>query len=168
VIHPPANTALGTVAAIERLRAGRATSLEIEGTSMEPLLVAGETVRVEPCRPEDLRVGDLVAFERDGRVILHRVLRRGARTGDVTEKGDNAALPTRVAPCRVLGRATMRLDPPRPLRPGPGIARLSALHGAIHASAGRLATLYPRSGLAAALRLLDGLLRAARRLAIRP
>jgi hypothetical protein len=125
-------------------------------------------VLVEPCRPEDLRTGDLVAFERDGQVILHRVLGLAARTGGVTEKGDNADRQAVVPAARVLGRATMRLDPPRRLRPGPGIARLSALHGAIHASAGRLATLYPRSGLAAALRLLDGLLRAARRLAIRP
>ncbi len=134
---------------------------------MEPLLVAGQMVSIEPCRPEELRLGDLVAFERDARVILHRVLHRSFRTGEVTEKGDNAALPTRVAPSRVLGRATMRLDPPRRLRPGPWTARLSALHGALHASVGRVAARYPRSHLAAVLRLLDGLLRAVRRLAVR-
>jgi len=134
---------------------------------MEPLLVAGQMVSIEPCRPEDLRMGDLVAFERDARVILHRVLRRSRGTGEVTEKGDNAALPTRVAPSRVLGRATMRLDPPRPLRPGPWIARLSSLHGAIHASLGRIAERYPRSRLAVLLRLLDGSLRTVRRLAAR-
>lgn len=130
---------------------------------MEPLLVAGQIVRIEPCRPEDLRVGDLVAFERESAVILHRVLRRDPRTGEVTEKGDNTPLPTRVGADRVLGRATQRLDPPRPFRSGPGIARLSALHGAIHRSIGCIATRYPRSQLPVLLRLLDRFLHAVRR-----
>jgi len=134
---------------------------------MEPLLVAGQMVQIEPCRPEDLHVGDLVAFERDQRVILHRVLHRSVGTGEVTEKGDNAALPTCVPPSRVLGRATMRLDPPRPIHAAPWIARMSALHGRLHGSVGRVATRYPRSHLAIVLRLLDGLLRAFRRLAAR-
>jgi len=164
LIHAPA-PGLGTVVAIERLRAGRSTSLLIEGISMEPLLVAGQTVRIEPCRPEELRLGDLVAFERDQRVILHRVLRRDLETGEVTEKGDNAPLPTLVPAARVLGRATERLDPPRRIRPGPWMARLSALHGMLHASVGRVATRYPRSHLASVLRLLDRILRTVRRLA---
>jgi hypothetical protein len=133
---------------------------------MEPFFRAGERVQIEPCGAAQLRRGDLVAFERDARVILHRVLHRDRGTDEVTEKGDNASLPTLVAPPRVLGRATMRLDPPRPLRIGPGLARLSALHGALHASIGRVAARYPRSRLGVLLRGIDGLMRALRRMPV--
>jgi hypothetical protein len=86
--------------------AGREVSFTISGTSMEPLLKAGDRVTVHPVHPDQLRRGDLVAFAGERRVIIHRVVRRRkAGSGWLyCQKGDNCTgwswLPERA----VLGR----------------------------------------------------------------
>lgn len=145
---------LGTAVAIERLRAGRATRFTTAGISMEPLFLAGHEVLLDPCPATELRRGDLVAFERGGGVVLHRVLGVDA-TGDVVEKGDNVAASSRVAAGDVLGRATTLLAPTgRELRRSPWLARLSALHATLH----RVHSRYPRARLAILVRWCDRLL----------
>ena len=58
----------------DRLRAGTPVDIRAKGYSMWPSLRDGAVVRVEPC-VGPLRPGDVVLFERDGRLVLHRVLR---------------------------------------------------------------------------------------------
>lgn len=88
----------------DRLRSGRQCVVRIGSDSMLPLLAPGDKVLLAPCRGEDIECGDLAAFERDGAIVLHRVLKREG--GQLLEKGDNARLASLIPLGSVLGRAT--------------------------------------------------------------
>lgn len=59
----------------DRLVAGSAINGRICGYSMWPRLADGALVRVEPCSGRNVRVGDVVLFQHEDRLVLHRVLR---------------------------------------------------------------------------------------------
>ena len=80
-----------------------------DGTSMLPTLWPGLRARVMRASLAELRPGDLVVVEKDGKLILHRYLARvpGAPRPLILTKGD--ALPTADAPAdagQVLGKVT--------------------------------------------------------------
>ena len=78
--------------------------------SMAPLVRAGDRLRLGAAALGDLRPGQLVAFRRGGRLVVHRVVARDA-TG-VVSKGD--ALSHRDAPVPVgdiVGRVTTVATP---------------------------------------------------------
>jgi signal peptidase I len=71
--------------------AGKEIPLTLSGTSMEPLLRAGDVVTVRCVPPEELKRGDLIAFREHGCIIVHRLIGKGRR-GDLKiycQKGDN-------------------------------------------------------------------------------
>jgi hypothetical protein len=90
---------------------------------MWPCIPSHSRLEVRPSEAKELRVGQFAAFERQGRVIVHRV--RGVNpdcielAGDALEKGDGL-----VPRERVLGRAhvlkrrpiELRLPKPRHVR----------------------------------------------------
>jgi hypothetical protein len=130
---------LATAVVAARLRAGRSTSLRVSGRSMYPFLAPGQEVLLEPCAAGALRPGELVAFERAGRVILHRVLSVYPGTGQIIEKGDNGRQASVVEKDEVLGRATavlarrpVQLTQSRYVVAGQRLARLSAVHARLH------------------------------------
>ncbi len=130
---------LATAVVAARLRAGRSTCLRVSGRSMCPFLAPGQDVLLEPCAAEALRPGELVAFKRAGRVILHRVLSLQPGTGQVIEKGDNVRQTSVVEKNEILGRATALLGR-RPVEltqshyvlAGRWLARLSIVHAWLH------------------------------------
>ncbi len=74
----------------------------VSGSSMEPALRNGDTVEVVRAARDEVRRGDLVVFERDGEVTVHRFL---AREGErFLEKGDAHALGAWHPWPEVLGR----------------------------------------------------------------
>lgn len=166
--------ALAAAAAIERLRAGRSTELTARGVSMRPFLAEGDRILLDPCAAAALRPGDLVAFEREGALIVHRVLSVSRSSGRVLEKGDGLVTVTALRPEQALGRArSVRTDGTRVLlRTGrhralaPWLARCSALHAFVHRTLGILASRYPSTGLAVGVALVEkawgALLRGAR------
>ena len=84
----------------------------VDGDSMRPTLEPGDRLVVLRLPP---RVGDLVALQREGRVLVKRVV---ALDGDqLVVHGDNAAASTDsrtfgpVAPSAVLGRVVYRYAP---------------------------------------------------------
>jgi hypothetical protein len=89
---------------IELLRSGRSVQFRARGSSMWPAVPSGSQVEVIPCEPTELAVGELAAFERDGKVVVHRVEGQSSDgvffAGDSRGAGDGC-----VAPDRVLGRA---------------------------------------------------------------
>ena len=130
---PVDDTYFATAVVVAHLRGGRPTGLRVRGRSMYPFLVPGQTVLLEPCGARSLRRGDLGAFERDGRVILHRVLAVQGESGTVTEKGDNVRRGEVVDAGQIIGRATAVLSPrhasllsTRYTLPGRWLANLSA------------------------------------------
>ena len=62
---------------------------------MRPLVFAGSTVYVESVQPEDVRVGDLVVFAYEGKLVAHRVIGLNLRYGErsFTTKGDFLPFP---------------------------------------------------------------------------
>jgi hypothetical protein len=145
---PVDETYFATAVVVARLRGGRPTGLRVRGRSMYPFLVPGQTVLLEPCEAGSLRRGDLGAFERDGRVVLHRVLAVHGESGTVTEKGDNVRRGEVVDAGHIIGRATAVLSPRHAslnstlyTLTGRWLANLSALHAGCH----RFASRHPRA-----------------------
>ena len=94
---------------LEQLRSFDAFRLRLTGKSMEPSLPPGTTLRVEPCAPEDLRLGEVAVYRGDGgRLFSHRVLwKRGKEEGmSLFMKGDSLRRADGFIPGpSVLGRA---------------------------------------------------------------
>jgi signal peptidase I len=58
--------------AIERFGAAR---LRAYGSSMAPAIQPGDLLHIERARPGDIRRGEVILFERDGRLFAHRFVR---------------------------------------------------------------------------------------------
>ena len=87
---------LGLVLAGYRLVSG-------QGDSMEPTIAAGSLTLLRPTLPEDVRVGDIIAFPDPSggtRLIVHRVvaLTNDAEHITAVTKGDNNPMPDRIHP----------------------------------------------------------------------
>ena len=58
------------------------------GISMFPLIRSGDYVTIVPFDLEDLSVGEVIFFEKEGQFYLHRFLKRKSNDEIIT-KGDN-------------------------------------------------------------------------------
>lgn len=85
---------------------GGETSLQVSGYSMYPLLAPGETVVVRHS-DANIHAGDIVAFKRGRRIVVHRVLRVYDLRGETVLlcRGDNNLfLDARVLTSAILGK----------------------------------------------------------------
>lgn len=92
---------------IELLRGGEPVRFRARGGSMWPAIPGGSLVEVTPEAPRS--AGELVAFEREGRVVIHRALRITEEgivaQGDALENADGVVPAERVlGTARVLER----------------------------------------------------------------
>jgi len=89
------------------LEEGRDCSVAIRGTSMHPFLEAGDRVHLQAVEVSRLRVGDLIAFRQDGRLVVHRYAGRVARAGAcrLRQKGDNLRGHGEIPAEALVGRA---------------------------------------------------------------
>jgi hypothetical protein len=69
------------------LEDGHVIDLPVFGLSMFPSLLPGSVVRVVSVTPEMLKPGDIVFFERNGQLVLHRFIKRVGRF--IQCKGDS-------------------------------------------------------------------------------
>ena len=85
---------------------GRRFSLVLHGGSMLPFFKDGQKLTVDCGEGEPNRVGDVIVFERTGRLCAHRVVARFQRGGEpwYVEKGDNQLEWSRVPQREVLGK----------------------------------------------------------------
>ena len=85
----------------------------VEGHSMSPQTKDGAAILVRRVDPRSLRVGDIVAFRRDGQLILHRIIGRGFREDGAlvfTTKGDaNSAADPSVLASEVKARVVLTM-----------------------------------------------------------
>lgn len=74
--------------------------------SMEPAISVGSVVYVKPCRPHDMKAGDIPAFYVNEEVIVHRIVRNDINEKVLYTKGDaNAAEDMNPVPYNmVIGR----------------------------------------------------------------
>jgi len=73
--------------AADLLRAGARVSLVATGHSMTPALRGGDRLTIEPLRAAP-RVGDILACEIEGRLVVHRMVAH--RAGQIEVRGDVA------------------------------------------------------------------------------
>jgi hypothetical protein len=98
---------------LDLVRSGQTVSFVARGGSMWPTIPSGTVLEIVPCAAAALRQGEVAAFERNGTVVVHRVVRVGADA--VRFRGDALPDPDGDIPFeRVLGRA--RLVHRRPLK----------------------------------------------------
>ena len=100
---------------IELLRTGKPARFRARGGSMWPTIPGGSLVEVTPGAPR--AAGELVAFERDGQVVIHRVLQITAEgivaQGDSLEQTDGVIAHERVlGTARVIERRGLRVRLP--------------------------------------------------------
>jgi hypothetical protein len=100
----------------EGLRHHGRLCLRLQGESMWPTIPAGSLVEVEPVSTHDIKLGDVVVWQRDGKLVAHRVVQRMRAEPGVCliTKGDNCSSSDRGLPMEaVLGRVrrTMNADP---------------------------------------------------------
>lgn len=72
------------------LRNGRGVAVPVSGSSMGPDFASVRDIVVEPFAPSAIRLGSIIAFQRNGRWIVHRVMWKFRRTADpfCITKGD--------------------------------------------------------------------------------
>jgi signal peptidase I len=91
--------------ACEVLRSGGSLLLQALGTSMLPCIWPGDILTLQPNPEDDIRIGEVVLFTREGRFFVHRVVSKG-ESGWIT-RGD--AVPQNdppVARTELLARVT--------------------------------------------------------------
>lgn len=90
------------------LAQGHEVRTRMTGTSMGGSVPDGAVVCLEPVRPEELRLGDIVLVESaSGGLVCHRIYRLSRHLGEleVATWGDNSSRPDRaVTATNVLGR----------------------------------------------------------------
>ena len=67
----------------------------IVSESMEPTINVNDVVVVQKCNPSQLKEGDIITFEQEGRIISHRIIDITEERGTIKfkTKGDNNEIP---------------------------------------------------------------------------
>ena len=80
--------------------------------SMEPTLEIDDVVIVKKCSTKDLKVGDIITFNHEGRTISHRILKiTNEEEIKITTKGDNNDVPDKdeVTASEIYGKVLFRI-----------------------------------------------------------
>jgi hypothetical protein len=100
--------------AAEVLRRSGHLHLRVHGESMLPALWPGDVVEIASCSLEDLRPGEIVLAQREGRFFLHRLFGRFTDPGTPNGfllRGDSMPGPDPQFPIEaLLGRLVRRVD----------------------------------------------------------
>jgi signal peptidase I len=76
----------------QTLRAFGSARLRVQGSSMLPAICPGDEIRVQSANCNSAEEGDVVAFSRDGRLFIHRVIGRDSG-GNLLTQGDALLAP---------------------------------------------------------------------------
>ena len=86
---------------------GVAKSLPVRGRSMYPLIKDGDNLYIKFCKPNSIRVGDIVAFRRGKATIVHRLIRE--LDSGFLEKGDLQLCAEFIEPEKIMGKVEMNI-----------------------------------------------------------
>jgi len=91
-VLPPRQRSNSVPAIVEQLRTRRTACIRVTGRSMWPLVRAGDLIFAKSVSFDQVKRGQIAVFEREGRIIAHRVLSRirevGAACESLVTKGD--------------------------------------------------------------------------------
>lgn len=115
----------------DALSLGGSILLRVHGESMLPALWPGDEVEIESCRLEDVECGEILLAQREGRLFLHRLVRR-CRANRFVMTGDSMPGPDHEYSSEaLLGRLVRRRQTGSALaisrRPGFGSTRFGAI-----------------------------------------
>ena len=90
-MQTPASKCMGPSALDLWKEAGRIIDVSIEGSSMWPLMRPGDSVSLRLTDGDELKAGDLLAFWKDGAIVVHRFIGKKRKRGAhwLCQKGDN-------------------------------------------------------------------------------
>lgn len=74
-----------------RTSAGKPITIPVFGVSMAPMIRTGDTVTIQPCSADQLKIGDVIAYIQEQTVIVHRLVKIKLSEGKrlLCQKGDN-------------------------------------------------------------------------------
>ena len=72
----------------ELLQDGYKVNFSAPGHSMYPTIMANETIMVEPVDPGTVRLGDIILYRTNGRLLAHRVIGIENEINDFVLRGD--------------------------------------------------------------------------------
>jgi signal peptidase I len=100
--------------------------LDFKGVSMEPTFRDGDKVKIEPVEAKDIKIGDIVIFERDI-LVCHRILGRFRQGGKIYfwEKGDNSGCIGYISEDDIIGKAAYLIERDMVKNPDPYLSRQS-------------------------------------------
>jgi hypothetical protein len=105
---------------LETLKSFGQAKLAVTGTSMLSSIWPGDILEVRRQNAAEIRQGEVVLFERDGRLLAHRVVAKvgGPERALLVTRGDALRAPdSPVSPEELLGRVTAILRGGRRLEP---------------------------------------------------
>ena len=92
------------------LHEGYGVLLKTRGYSMVPIIRSSGLIQVDPARPEDLLLGDIVVYRQGDQVVAHRLVAKRQQGEDLRlfTRGDAFSWQSReeIRPEQVLGRVT--------------------------------------------------------------
>jgi len=70
----------------------------VKGMSMLPNINEGDLVLIKPCSTKDVNIGEIVVYQRGDTFIIHRVVNKVMKDGEILlmTKGDNNPVPDAV------------------------------------------------------------------------
>jgi len=80
--------------------------IRAEGKSMYPLIKHGDTIKICFVKPGNVSTGDVVAFRRNGTIVVHRLIRQ--IPGGFIEKGDFQLRGTSISPDIIFGKVDLQ------------------------------------------------------------
>jgi len=91
---------------IEALRQKQPLWFRVASNSMLPLLRKGDSVYIEPAQAEDIRIGDIAAFETSSGLVIHRIvaIEQTHETIRLLQMSDVEVLPAWVKEEAIVGR----------------------------------------------------------------
>jgi signal peptidase I len=114
-------TAVKCELAAEVLRSSGKLRLQVTGWSMLPAILPGDTLMIERANGEQISSGDIVLFQRHGRVFAHRVVSKSGHAEDmqIFTQGDGMAWPDpAVSESQLLGKVNFIVRDGRLIEPG--------------------------------------------------
>lgn len=94
---------------IQAVRQGQSLWFRVASDSMLPLIRRGDSVFIQPATAQEIRVGDIAAFESSGNLIIHRIVNTQQVTGSIRllQLSDAELLPGWVKEQAVVGKVVL-------------------------------------------------------------
>ncbi|HYK85877.1 MAG TPA: S24/S26 family peptidase [Ktedonobacteraceae bacterium] len=94
---------------IQAVRQGQSLWFRVASDSMLPLIRRGDSVFIQPATAQEIRIGDIAAFESSDNLVIHRIVSTQQVTGSIRllQLSDVELLPSWVKEQAVVGKVVL-------------------------------------------------------------